>query len=74
MEFEYQLDRNFSVVLGHTFLALKLNVVKGCGDQSYKTNDVKKEHTEETKEAGTLREKKEDAPIPLVTHEMNILH
>ena len=73
IEFEFQTDRNYYVDLRQTYLALKLKFVKGCGYETYKTKEVKKEHQEEAKseEEGTAEE---DDPVPLVTHVNNILH
>ena len=72
-EFEFQTDRNYYVDLRHTYLALKLKLVKGRGYEIYNSKEVKKEHKEEAwaKQEETAEE---DAPVPLVTHVNNILH
>ena len=56
-----------------TYLALNLKLVKCRGYETYNSKEVKKEHKEEVKvDEGETAE--EDAPVPLVTHENNILH
>ena len=54
-------------------MALKLKLVKGRGDETYNTKEIKKEHKEEAK-AEEEETAEEDAPGPLVTHVNNILH
>ena len=49
IEFEFQTGRNSYVDLRHTYLALKLNFVKGRGFEPYNTNEVKKEHKKDAK-------------------------
>ena len=73
VEFEFQTDRNFYVDLRQTYLALKLKLVRGRGDETYNTKEVKKEHKEEAKaeEEGTVEE---EAPVPLVTRVNNKMH
>ena len=44
IEFEIQTDRNFYVDLMHSYKALKLKLVKGCGCETYTLKEVKKEH------------------------------
>ena len=56
-----------------TYLALKLKLVRGCGYETYKTQEVKKEHKEEAK-AEEEETAEKDAPVPLVTHVKSILH
>ena len=73
IEFEFQTDRNYYVELRQTYLALKLKLVKGRGDETYNTKEVKKEHKEEVK-AEEEETAEEDDPVPLVTHINNILH
>ena len=41
-EFEFQTNRNYYVDLRQTYLALKLKLVRGRGNESYKTKEVKK--------------------------------
>ena len=73
IEFEFQTDRNSYVDWRQTYLALKLNFLRGRGYETYNTKDVQKEHTEETKaEEEEMAELK--APVPLVIHINNILH
>ena len=72
-EFEFQTGRNYYVDLRQTYLALKLNLVRGRGYKTYNSKEVKKEHKEEAKKDDPL-EKEEEAAVPLVTHVNNILH
>ena len=71
--FEFQSHRNYYVELRQTYLALKLKLVKGRGYETYNTNEVKKEHKEETK-AEEDQTAEEESPFPLDTHVNNILH
>ena len=73
IEFELQTDRNYYVDLRQTYLALKLKLVRGRGYETYNTKEVKKEHKEEAK-AEEEETAEEGAPVPLVTHIINILH
>ena len=73
IEFEFQTDRNYYVDLRQTYLALKLKLVRGRGYETYNTKEVKKQHKEEAKAEGE-ETVEEDAPVPLITHENNILH
>ena len=70
--FEFQTDPNYYVDLRLTFLALKLRIVRGRGYETYKSNETKKEHKEETK--SDEKETAEEAPVPLVTLVNSILH
>ena len=72
IEFEFQTDRNYYVDLRQMYLALKLNLVKGRGYETYNTKEVKKEHTEETN--AEEEDTADEEPVPLVTHINNILH
>ena len=45
IEFEFQTDRNYYVDLRQSFLALKLNFVKGRGYDTYESKEKKNEHT-----------------------------
>ena len=58
-----------------TYLALKLNFVKGRSYKTYTTQDYKKKHKKEA-EAGeeATAEEKQEAPVPLFNHVKNILH
>ena len=71
IEIEFQTDRNFYVDLRHTYLVLKLKLVKGRGYETYNTKEVKKEHKEEAK--GEEEETAEEEPVPFVTHVINFL-
>ena len=73
IEFEIQGERNYCVDLRQTYLALKLNLVRGRGYETYNTKEVKQEHKEEGK-AEEEETAEEDDPVPLVTHVNNILH
>ena len=54
-------------------MALKLNLVRGRGYETYNTIEVRQEHKEEGK-AEEEEMAEEDAPVPLVTHVNKILH
>ena len=73
IEFEYETDRNYYLVLRQSFLALKLKFVKGRGYDAYESKEKKKEHKDESvvfTETGT-DEKKE---VTRVTFVNNIMH
>ena len=40
IEFEFQTDQNYYVDLRQTYLALKLNLVRGRGYENYNTKEV----------------------------------
>ena len=42
IEFEFQTDRNYYVDLRQTYLALKLELLRGRGYETHKTKEVKK--------------------------------
>ena len=71
VEFEFQWDWNCYVKLRQTYLALKVEIVKGRGYETSSSEEVKKERKEEakTEENGALEE---DALVPLVPHVNNI--
>ena len=73
IESEFQTDRNYYFDLRQTHLALKLKLVRGCGYETYNTNEIKKEHKGEAK-AEEEETAEEEVPVPLVTHVNNILH
>ena len=50
IEFEFPTDRSNYAELRQTYLALKLNVVRGRGYETYNTNEIKKEQKEEQKQ------------------------
>ena len=54
-------------------MALKLKLVRGRGYETYNTKEVKKEHREKAK-AEEEETVEEDDPVPLVTHQNNILN
>ena len=70
--FEFQTDRNYYVDFRQTCLALKPNLVRGRGYETYNSKEVKKEHKEEAK--AEEEETAEEEPVPLVIHVNNILH
>ena len=78
IEFEFQTDRNVYVDLRQTYLALKIELVKGRGFDTYKTTENKKEHKEDTvfNEPGDddVEFIEEDEGVPHITHVNNILH
>ena len=67
------MDRIYCVDLRQTYLALKLNLVRGRGYETYNTKEIEQEHKEERK-AEEEETAEEDDPVPLVTHVKNILH
>ena len=72
IEFEFQTDRNYYVVL--SLLALKLKFVKGRGYDTYESKEKKKEHKDEFvvfTETGTDDEEEE---VARVTYVNNIMH
>ena len=73
IKFEFQRDRNFYVHLRQKYLALKLKLVRGRGYETYKIEEVKKEHKEDIKadEKATVEEEQE-APVPIDIN--SILH
>ena len=42
IEFEFQTDRNYHVVLRQTYLAMKLKLVRVRGYESYNSKEVKR--------------------------------
>ena len=71
-EFEFQTDRNYYIDLRHTYLAYKLKLVKGRGNETYNAKE-KKEHKEEAK-TDEETEEEQEIRVPVVTHVKNILH
>ena len=68
LEYEFQRDWNYNVDMRQTYLALKLNFVKGRSYKTYFTQEYKKHREEaEAGEEATAEEKKL-APVPLVNH------
>ena len=75
IKFEIQMDRNYYVDFRQTYLALKLNFVKSPGYRTYSRKDIEKEHKEEAKvDEEPTKEEKQEAPVPLATHSINISH
>ena len=75
IEFEFQTDRNYCVDLGQSFLALKLEFVKGHGYDTYESKEKKKEHKAESvvfTETGD--DDSEDEEVARVTYVYNIMH
>ena len=72
IEFEFQTDRNYYVVLRQTYLAFKLKIIRGRGYETYNTKEVKNEHKQDAK--AEEEETAEQAPVPLITNVKNILH
>ena len=75
IKFQFQMDRNYSVDLRQTYLALKLKFVKGRSNETYNTKRIKRENKEETKaDKEATAEEEQDALVLLVTHVNHILH
>ena len=76
IKFESQTDRNYSVELRQTYLALKLKFVKDRGYGAYNGKEVKKDHKEETEanEEMPAAEEVKKAPAPFVGYVKYILH
>ena len=77
IEFEFQSDRNFYVVLRQSFFALKLKFVKGRGYDTYESKEEKKEHKDESvvfTETRTDDEEEEQEKVVPVTFVNKIMH
>ena len=78
IEFDFQTDRNVYVDLRQTYLALKIEVIKGRGFDTYKTTEKEKEHKEDTNFAETGDDDVEfldkDEGVAHITHVNSILH
>ena len=78
IEFEFQTDRNVYVDLRQAYLALKIELAKGRGFDTYKTTQRKKEHKEYTVFTETGDDDveliEEDEGVPHITHVNNVLH
>ena len=72
IEFEFQTDWNYYVDLTQTYLALKLKLVRSRGNETYNSKELKNEHKKGAK--AEEEETAEEAPVPLVTHVISILH
>ena len=76
LEFEFQTDRNYYVDLRQSFLALKLQFVKGRGYDTYESKEKKKEHNDESvvfTETGTDDEEEEEE-VARFTYVHNLMH
>ena len=73
LEFEFQTDRNYYVDLRQSFLALKLNFVKGRGYDTYESKEKKKEHKDESV-VFTETGDDEEEEVARVTHVNNLMH
>ena len=75
VEFEFQTDRNFYVDLRQSFLALKLELVKGRGYDTYESKERKREQKDESvvfSESGDGEEEQEE--VARVTYVNNKMH
>ena len=75
IEFEFQTDRNYYVDLRQSFLALKLQFVKGRGYDTYESKEKKREHKDESvvsTETGDDSHQEEE--VARVTYVNNIMH
>ena len=75
IEFEFQTDRNYYVDLRQSFMALKLNFVKGRGYDTYESKEKKKEQEDESvvfTETGDNSAEEEE--VARVTYVTNIMH
>ena len=74
--FEFQTDRNCYIDLTQSFLALEIKFVKGCGFDTYESEEKKKEHKDESvvfTETGTADEEEREE-VARATNINNILH
>ena len=74
IEFEFQTDWNYYVDLRHSFLALKLKFVKGCGYDTYESKEKKKEHKDEFVVFTEAGDGEEEEEVARVTYVNNIMH
>ena len=73
IEFEFQADWNQCVCLTQSNLALKMKFVKSRGGETFGSQEVRKEHKQETKGDDAM-EGVDKSPVPLVIQVNNILH
>ena len=76
IELEFRTDRNFYLDLRQTFLALKLEYVKGRRYDTYESKEKKKEHKDESvvlTETGTDDEEEQEE-VARVIYVNNIMH
>ena len=77
IEFEFQTDRNYYVDLKQSFLALKLNFVKGRSYDTYERKKKKTEHKDESvifTETRTCVDKETEEGVARVTYKNNKMH
>ena len=78
IEFEFETDRNYYVDLRHSYLALKVELVKGRSydTHTHKPKEAKKEHKNEEQpaEADANDEEDDTNSVPLLTYVNNIMH
>ena len=74
IEFEFQTDRNYYVVLRHSFLELKLKFVKGRGFDTYESKGKKKEHKDESVVFTETGKDDGEEEVARVTYVNNIMH
>ena len=74
IEFEFQTDRNYYVELRQSFLALKLNFVKGRGYDTYQSKEKKKELKDESVVFTETGDDEEEEEVARVTYANNIMH
>ena len=74
IEFEFQADRNFYVDLRQSFLALKLNFVKGRGYDTYESKEKKKEHKDESVVFTETGDDEKEEEVARVTYVNTIMH
>ena len=74
IEFEFQTDRNYYVVLRQPFLAMKLKFVQGRGYDTYESNEKKKEHKVESVGFTETADNEEEDEVARFTYVNNIMH
>ena len=76
VEFEFQTDRNYYVDLRQFYLALRVKLVKGCGYDTHKSKEAKKEYINEEQPTEAAANDEEDGTnsVPLLTYVTNIMH
>ena len=73
IEFEFQTDRNYYVVLRQSFLALELKFVKGRGYDKFESREKKKKHTDESVVFTETGDDEDEEKVAWVTYLNNIL-
>ena len=76
IEFEFETDRNYYVDLRHSFLALKLKIVKARGYDTYESKEKIKEHKDESVVfvETVTDDEEEQEEVARVTYVNNIMH